>query len=136
MTASEQVVLIGEPDHATGALYERVIGVAFGVIVAPDEATVMDLLRTHPLLALVLEPEIFAAHGAERLAAVGRICAARGTPLVLCSTQDLRRQGLELGAAACLIKPTLPAALLETLRQVIVDGRARAGQALPETYPL
>jgi DNA-binding response OmpR family regulator len=128
MIAPEQVVLIGEPDLATSALYERTIGVSFDVIAAPDEATFMELLRTRPIAALVLEPEIFADHGAQQLAAVSRLCAAQGAPMVLCSTQDVRRQGIEMGAAACLIKPTLPATLLETLRQLI--GHAELPESL------
>jgi DNA-binding NarL/FixJ family response regulator len=122
MTASEQVVLIGEPDHATSALYERMIGVAYSVIATTHEATFMHLLRTRSIVALVLEPEMFTAHSGEQLATVSQICAARGTPMVFCSTQDVRRQGIALGAAACLIKPTLPAALLETLQSVIEGG--------------
>ncbi len=127
MVAPAQVVLIGEPDPATRALYERMIGAAFDVVAAPDAGAFMELLHTQALAALVLEPELFGEDGPERMLAVSRLCAARRVPLVFCSTQDVRRQGMQLGAAACLLKPTLPAALLETLRGLI--GAAPAGAA-------
>jgi DNA-binding response OmpR family regulator len=122
MTATDRVVLIGEPDQATSELYQRALHAAFDVITAPDEDTLLHLLRTLPIAALVLEPAIFAARGWERLAAISCVCAERAIPLVVCSTLDERRRGIGLGVAAYLVKPTLPATLLDTLRHVI-EGR-------------
>jgi DNA-binding response OmpR family regulator len=42
----------------------------------------------------------------------------RAVPIILCSALDERKRGLELGASAYLVKPVLPAALLEALRRV------------------
>jgi DNA-binding response OmpR family regulator len=50
------------------------------------------------------------------------MCAAQGIPLIVCSTLDERRRGIALGAAAYLVKPTLPATLLATLQQVLRGG--------------
>lgn len=82
----------------------------------------LELLRTTPIAALVLEPAIFAAPGWDGLATISHMCAALGIPLIVCSTLDERRRGIALGAAAYLVKPTLPATLVATLRQVIGSG--------------
>ncbi len=122
MTATGNVVLIGEPDQATNTLYQRALGTTVAVITASDEETMLELLRTTPIAALVLEPAIFAAPGWDGLATISHMCAALGIPLIVCSTLDERRRGIALGAAAYLVKPTLPATLVATLRQVIGSG--------------
>ena len=119
MLAHQPIILIGEPDRPTIRLYQRALRGVFGVIAAPDAATVEQLLQSEPLAALVLEPALFAIPAWEQLAAVSQICAERGIALVICSTQDERRRYAELGVAAYLLKPTLPAVLRETLRQVL-----------------
>lgn len=113
------IVVLGEPDQATGALYQRALDADFTVLVAPDEASVLDALRAGRVAAVVIEPALFGAQIWEQLAALSRACAAARVPLVICSTQDERRRGRELGAAAYLVKPTLPSTLLATVRHVL-----------------
>jgi len=119
MTAIDRVVLLAEPDLATAELYQRTLRVAFDTLAVSDEDTVLDLLRTEQIAAVVLEPAMFAAQGWEQLSVIGRLCAERSIPLVICSTLDERRRGFTLGATRYLVKPTLPATLLDTLRQLI-----------------
>ena len=52
----------------------------------------------------------------ESLRSIPRLSSVR---IILCSTQDERRRGMSLGATAYLVKPILPTALLDTLRQVL-----------------
>jgi DNA-binding response OmpR family regulator len=123
MPIHQQIVLIGEPDQATFELYQRALCGAFGVIAASNAVMVEQLLRTEPLAALVLELAIFSTSSWEQVALVGHICAERNIVLVICSTQDERRRCAGLGAAAYLLKPTLPATLLSTLQRVLdVEG--------------
>jgi DNA-binding response OmpR family regulator len=118
MTTHEGVVLIGDSDQITSALYQRVLRMSFDVIVAGDAETVLELLETESVMVLVLEVAIFGPDW-DRLALVGHACSVRGIQLVICSTIDERRRGAALGAAAYLVKPTLPTTLLETIRLVI-----------------
>lgn len=113
------IVVIGEPDEATGALYLRTLGAAFSVLFAQDEAAIVQLLRGRPVAAVVVEPALFPDDGWASLERVSRACAAARVPLVICSTRDERRRGREIGAATYLVKPTLPSALLVAIRQVI-----------------
>lgn len=119
MSHSEHVVLIGEPDHATSALYRRTLGSAFEVRVAADGDAVLDALHKRTPAVLVLELAMFPAMSARELDEIGAVCATIGVPLVICSTQDERRRGKAAGAAAYLIKPTLPRTLLETVRHIL-----------------
>ncbi|MBK9715180.1 MAG: hypothetical protein IPO81_28415 [Kouleothrix sp.] len=123
MPATDRVVLIGEPDQATAELYRRALRVAFEVLAAHDETTLLRTLSARRIAALVLEPAIF-GRGWTDIVAISRECAARGIPLVICSTLDERRRGMELGATIYLVKPTLPSILLDTLQNVIGSGGA------------
>lgn len=118
MGARCNTVLIGEPDQATSALYQRTLGGSFDVVTAGDSVTLLELLHSRPLAAVVVEPALFPPNSWEQLEAFARACEEAGTRLVICSTQDERRRGRELGVAAYLVKPTLPATLLATLQQL------------------
>jgi DNA-binding response OmpR family regulator len=113
------VVLLGEPDQATSELYQRALRSAFAVVAAPDQHSIVPMLRRLSVAALVLEPAIFDTPIWQRLAPISQMCTERGIPLVICSTLDERRRGIELGATAYLVKPTFPATLLSTLRQLL-----------------
>jgi DNA-binding response OmpR family regulator len=123
MTITDPVVLLAEPDQASSTLYQRVLRAAFEVVAAADEDAILRILHTRPVDALVLDPMIFVAYRWEQLAGVSRVCAERGIPFVICSTLDERRRGIELGATIYLVKPTLPATLLDTLQQLLGIGR-------------
>lgn len=123
MTIPERVVLIGEPDRATRQLYQRALATAYVVVAVAAEEAMLECLATQRVSVLILEPALLGDHGAEGLAMLGRICGERRVRLVICSTQDARRRDLEVGAAAYLVKPTLPSQLLRVVSDVI------AGQA-------
>ncbi|HWQ12230.1 MAG TPA: hypothetical protein VNL77_05490 [Roseiflexaceae bacterium] len=112
-------VVIGEPDQATSVLYQRTLGAVFTVLAAPNTATILELLRSRPVVAVILEPALFHPNSWDQMEVVSQACAKAGVPLVICSAQDERRRGRALGAAAYLVKPTLPTTLLETVRQVL-----------------
>jgi DNA-binding response OmpR family regulator len=122
MTTPEGVVLIGESDQITSALYQRVLRASFDVIVAGDAERVLQILEATSITVLVLEVAMFNLDW-DRLALVSNLCATRGIQFVICSTHDERRRGVLLGAAAYLVKPTLPTTLMETIRLVIRERR-------------
>jgi DNA-binding response OmpR family regulator len=119
MIATDRVVLIGEPDEPTNELYQRTLRTAFHVIAAPDAHALLAALHTHPVAVVVLEPTLFGAQSWARLPEISSACSERGIPLIICSTLDERRRGIELGATMYLIKPTLPATLLDAVRRVL-----------------
>jgi putative two-component system response regulator len=114
-----QTVLIVEDDPATQRLYERALQQEYQVLVASTEADVSALLTARTLVhAIVLEPGPLGSWGWALLAELRRHADFEPVPLILCTAQDEKRRGLELGATEYLVKPVLPAALLATVRRV------------------
>jgi DNA-binding response OmpR family regulator len=117
------IVLMAEAHRPTSELYQRALGVRFGVLTATDADSIISLLHTRPIAALILEPMIFDGDGWETLRRISAVCAEQHVPLVVCSTLDERRKAKALGVTAYLIKPTLPSTLLNTIGQLIENGR-------------
>jgi DNA-binding response OmpR family regulator len=124
MPCAAQAILIVEGDRPTLELYRRELSRDFQVFTCDGERGVFDLLRTQPIAAVVLDPALPDGRGWALLAALCHAPDTRSIPIILCSALDERRRGLELGATVYLVKPVLPAALLETVRQVIQSGDA------------
>lgn len=117
---SAPVVLIVENDPATHQLYARALKVEYEVVVALDAKEAQSALEAHNVQAIVLEPGPIGSPNWALITNIKQHLAFRTIPLILCTAQDERRHGLEMGAAVYLTKPVLPAALLETVRHIIV----------------
>ncbi|MFN8472318.1 MAG: response regulator [Anaerolineae bacterium] len=111
-------VLIIDDDLPTLALYQRELGRDYRVLTCSDEQSAVECLRVENLSAVVLEPVALGKQGWDLLTTIKTREPERSIPIILCSTQDERRRGLEMGAAACLTKPVLPTALRRALDQV------------------
>ncbi len=114
-----QAILIVEHDQPTRDLYRRELSRDYQIYDCADERDALDLLRSHSVDAVVLEPARPDGRGWALLTMLQRAAATRVIPVILCSALDERKRGLELGATAYLVKPVLPVTLLETLRRVI-----------------
>jgi DNA-binding response OmpR family regulator len=119
-------ILIVESDSPTLELYRRELSRDFQVLACLDQGEALRLADTVNLRAVVLEPA--AAGGQEwfLLPLLLQTLEARKIPLVLCSTQDDRKRGQDVGAAAFLVKPVLPMELRDTLRKIVGQGAAAA----------
>jgi DNA-binding response OmpR family regulator len=116
MRSVEPAILIVEHDTPTRELYLRELSRDFQVFGCCDSCAALEMLRVHDIRAIVLEPGAVDSGGWDLLSDLK--AGTRAIPVILCSTLDERKRGLELGASAYLVKPVLPAALLETLRLV------------------
>ncbi len=101
MSSAGQAILIVDNDHSTRELYQ------------------LELMHHHKIRAVVLEPGPANSRGWNLLADLKRDPETSTIPIIVCTAQDERRRGLALGAAAYLIKPVLPATLLEALRLIL-----------------
>jgi DNA-binding response OmpR family regulator len=115
MRSAEQAILLVEHDQPTRELYLRELSRNFLVYACCDEGAVLELLRVHDIRAVVLEPGPAGGNGWALLADLKRLASTRATPVILCSSLDERKRGLEMGASAYLVKPVLPATLLEAV---------------------
>ncbi len=111
-------ILIIDDDLPTLALYERELSRDYRVLTCSDERRVLDVLGVENLSAVILEPVALGQQGWELLTTIRAQGATRSIPIILCSTQDERRRGLEMGATVCLTKPVLPTVLRRALHQV------------------
>lgn len=113
-------ILIIENDPATLYLYCRELSRDYTVISCSEKNEALETVGNHKLDALVLEPVAWNGQGWELLDNILVLPTdIRSFPVVVCSVQDERKRGLEMGAAAFLVKPVSPVQLLETLHHVI-----------------
>jgi DNA-binding response OmpR family regulator len=118
MQVKTQAILIIDCDLPTLELYQRELSRDFQIITCSEINQALTLLHTHHISAVVLEPSAPDEQGWSLLAAIKSLPGQPHIPVILCSTLDERKRGMEMGAAAYLIKPVLPTTLRETLRQV------------------
>ncbi len=111
-------VLIFEPDPATAELYRRVLSRDYRVIICADEKQLLPLLSVHHLTAVVLVPAALGERSWDLVQQVKNCLPAFRVPIILCTTLDERKRGLEMGVAAYLVKPVLPNALIDALQRV------------------
>lgn len=113
-----QAILIVERDRPTLELYQRELSRHFRIFTCNAASQALAVLRAHRISAVVLEPAAPDEQGWSLLADIKNLPGQASIPVILCSTLDERKRGIEMGAAAYLIKPVLPSTLLATLHQV------------------
>jgi CheY-like chemotaxis protein len=90
----------------------------YEVLARNNEIGALEALSSSNVCAIILEPALGGGRGWGILAAIQNTIQQRHIPLIVCTTSDQRKRGLEMGAAAFLVKPVLPGLLRETLRQL------------------
>jgi DNA-binding response OmpR family regulator len=120
MTPPQPAVLILDDDEATRDLYRREVGRVYRVVACSNEREVLGYLRNGSAQVIVVEPAALQDEEWSFIAALRSAPDLAHTPIILCSTQDTRRRGVELGVAATLIKPATPAALLAAIDAVLL----------------
>ena len=119
MPVAPLAILLLEADPVTRELYERELDRHYQVFTGRDECEALQLLRTVDIRAVVLEPAMSDGAGWHLLESIHAMQLRSPLRIILCSVLDDRRRGMNLGAAAYLVKPVLPKTLLDTLQQVL-----------------
>lgn len=119
MTQTKPSILIIENNNPTLELYRRELGRHFKVLACSELAEAQALVKTPRLAAVVLEPEIADGQGWNLLTELKQFFYGNSLPVILCSTMDDRKRGLEAGAADFLVKPVLSPVLIETIQRII-----------------
>ena len=115
MAPPSKVVLILDTDEATRELYRRELARRFRVLTCSTEHEAWAALAGQGVDALVLELTALDDDDWSFVARLHAMEQAHQPAIVVCSTLDARRRGAELGAAAYLIKPVAPHALMSAL---------------------
>jgi len=121
MQTITQTVLIVENDIPTLELYQRELSRDYQILACCEAQQALDWLRAQHaqrISVVVLEPSTPDGRGWSLLAAIKSLPGPAPIPVVLCSILDERKRGMEMGAAAYLVKPVLPTTLRETLRKI------------------
>lgn len=118
-------ILIVESNAATRELYERELHRTFSVIATGDAEEALRVLHSTDIAAVILEPAGLGDSAWNLIATIHSIQNYPQIRVILCSALDERKRGLAMGAAAYLVKPVLPATLLDTVNQVLKASSER-----------
>ena len=118
MQTTTHTVLIVENDLPTLELYQRELSRDYQILACREAQQALAWLHTQHISVVVLEPAAHNEQGWSLLATIKSLPGPASIPVVLCSTLDERKRGMEMGAVAYLVKPVLPTTLRETLRQI------------------
>lgn len=124
--SAETAILIVEHDQSTRELYQRTLSAAYHVVAASATLQLSQLIHQHRIQAVVIEPGPFGTSTWAALANLKHNPTTADIPIIICTTQDERRQGLLLGVAAYLIKPVLPEALLAAIRSSLAQKHSNS----------
>ncbi len=119
MAAHGHTILLLEDDGATRDLYRRELSRRYRVLCSDNLQEAVSVLRSGESSAVVLEPTWSNDSGWQLMELISHLPDGQRIPIIVVTVLDQRRQGLQLGAAAYCVKPVLPAALLDTLEQVL-----------------
>ncbi len=129
-----EVVVIEDDRPSLELLNAYLTGVASRVTVARDGITGLETVRRTRPTAVLLDIRLPGMDGWSVLEALKRDPATAGIPVIVVSIVDDRARGVELGAAAQLVKPVSRDALLQALEAAGVaatpsdDAEAEAGR--------
>lgn len=118
-SSQSPAILIVESDQATRDLYERELGRRYRVRVCGDEQAARKMVEMCVPDAIVVEPNALEDDQWTFLHAFHAAPATRHIPIVICTSLDERRRGLEMGVAAYLVKPVLPMTLAQRLAHIL-----------------
>jgi DNA-binding response OmpR family regulator len=115
-------ILMVESDLPTIELYRGVLNREYEVLACMNESGALEALSTGNIRAIILEPAVGGGLGWDIFTSIRSAMREHPIPVIMCSTLDERKRGLEMGAVIFLVKPVLPSLLLETLHQLQHSG--------------
>ena len=123
MLALQPRILVLDDDALALELYSRELGRDYQVLALSNIQETRHSLRNMTFDAVIIEPAVDEDEG---WSLVREIRAMANPPLIImCSVEDDRKSGLELGAHAFLVKPVLPMTLHSLLDQIVARSAVK-----------
>ncbi len=120
-----QTILVIEEDLQVVNLYRRFLSrEGFEVLGVNHPESVISMVNTHLPYLILLDVNIHDQTGWDVLAMLKQMEISRDTPVIICTLSPDRERGLEMGAAAYLVKPFDFDQLLAAIRQANRDAEA------------
>lgn len=129
MIASKPAIILIEDNDVTLELYQRELCKAFTVFPFTVLTGVLELIASHDIRAIVIEPEIGAGEGWELVHSLPQVFPERSIPIVVCSTRDNSGSRTSMEVSQYLTKPVLPKVLLEKTVEAIRKAETGTGRA-------
>ncbi len=117
-TIAPAIILI-ENDEITKELYERELCKSFTVFAFTELQGILEIMTSHRIRAVVIEPEINSGKGWELIHTIAMNYPDRSMPVIICSTRDSRNLGPTSEVTKYLTKPVLPRTLRDKTLEII-----------------
>lgn len=130
MMQSKPSLLIIDDDLPTLELYQRELSNDYLVLTCQERSQAEQLIETPDLCAIILEPMLSGGEGWKLLSYLSGLDRRGNFSIILCSSSDERKRGLQEGAHLFLTKPVLPDTLHALLDQIVTDQLAQSNQRL------
>ena len=117
-------ILIIDDDLPTLRLYQRELNADYHVVICQERTQAEEILQTLHISAVILEPNMSNGDGWKLIATMHLPGRSNRFPIILCSSSDEKKRGLEAGATLFLTKPVLPDDLRTSLHRTLANFRA------------
>jgi DNA-binding response OmpR family regulator len=119
-------IILVERDAVTLELYRRELCKSFTVFALTELKSVLEVVISQDIRAIIIEPEIDSGKGWELIHSIHETFPERFIPVIVCSTRDTHLSALTGEVTKYLTKPVLPQTLREKTLEVVKEkGRAR-----------
>lgn len=121
MKTSFPAIILIEKDEITLELYQRELCKSFNVFVFTELKGILEIMATHDIRAVVIEPEINARKGWDLIHSIHTAFPGRFIPIIVCSTRDGSNTYPVMEVTKYLTKPVLPKTLREKTLEIIQE---------------
>lgn len=121
---SKAIILVVDDDVLSLELYTRELASDYRVIACENVEAAQACFKSTNLTAVILEPAVSEDGGWQLLKEIRSFSSP--LPVIVCSILDERKEGLEQGADAFLVKPVLPTTLHCLINQIVSQRIAKS----------
>jgi DNA-binding response OmpR family regulator len=122
MSSDKPTILIVEDDLSTLELYSQVLQDEYLILGTVNKDKALELAQQGKIQAVILEPAMSDHYGWELITNMRQALHNKSTPIILCSSLDERRRGMELEVAAYLVKPVMPTELRDVIQRILTSS--------------